>query len=76
MPEGAVAKSFEICKKLLSAKWRGQEYKSLHSANVKGLGVFDPNSTPYVNLGMINFSESYKMIKLYFEKKSSNWLRV
>ena len=71
-----MANSFDVCKKLLSAKWRGQEHRTLHSANIKGLGVFDPNSAPYVNLGMINFSESYKMMKLYFAQKSSNWLRV
>ena len=76
MPEEAKAHCFDVCKKLLSAKWRGQEYKTHHSANIKGLGVFDPNSGPYVNLGMINFGESYKILNQYFLSKSSDWLKV
>lgn len=76
MPEETKARCFDVCKKLLSAKWRGQEYKIHHSANVKGLGVFDLNSGPYVNLGMINFGESCKILNQYFLSKSSDWLGV
>lgn len=58
--------SFEVCKKLLSSKWRSLENKMKHSANPKGLRVFDSDNDPYVNLESINFSEGYKFLKKFF----------
>jgi hypothetical protein len=58
--------SFEVCKKLLSSKWRSLENKMKQSANPKGLRVFDSDNDPYVNLESINFSEGYKFLKKFF----------
>jgi|TARA_B110000285_G_C15123949_1_gene618970 hypothetical protein len=47
-----------------------------NNGNVKGLRVFDSNNDPYVNLGKIDFNESYKFMKKYFANRKNNWLKI
>jgi len=47
-----------------------------NNGSIKGLRVFDSNNDPYVNLGNIDFNESYKFIKKYFNNRKSNWLKI
>ena len=68
--------SFQVCKKFLSFKWNIVEKKMRNNGAIKGLRVFDSNNDPYVNLGNIDFNESYKFIKKYFNNRKSNWLKI
>jgi|APSaa5957512535_1039671.scaffolds.fasta_scaffold123566_2 hypothetical protein len=47
-----------------------------NNGSIKGLRVFDSNNDPYVILGNINFNDSYKFIKKYFNNRKSNWLKI
>jgi hypothetical protein len=47
-----------------------------NNGNVMGLRVFDSNNDPYVNLGQIDFNESYKFMKKYFANRKNNWLKI
>ena len=46
------------------------------NGSVKGYRVFDSSNDPYVDLGKIDFNESYKFIKKYFANRKSNWLQI
>lgn len=68
--------NFEICKKLLSSKYKTLETKMRKTVNVKGLRVFDLKNDCFVNLELINFGEAYSFLKKYFSERSSDWIKV
>ena len=38
--------------------------------------VFDSSEDPFVDLELIDFSESYSFLKKYFEDRKSDWLKI
>ena len=38
--------------------------------------VFDSSEDPFVDLELIDFSETYSFLKKYFEDRKSDWLKI
>jgi hypothetical protein len=40
------------------------------------LRVFDSSEDPFVDLELLDFSETYSFLKKYFEDRKSDWLKI
>lgn len=69
---------FEVCKKVLSARWRSLTQKMRKVTNIKGLRSFDQNENPFVDLELINFGKAYSYLKKFYEDsdRKSDWLKI